>query len=146
MARARRLASCNDPGDPAEHELLVCSVVETFEQPDPRKLLDDILRATGYEIITIEESHDLAAALKARPPRAILAMGDLAVREVSAKPAPLRLIRGKWDQVSGVDLLPTFAPGYLLDHKQAKAAVWGDMKNLARRLGLALPPRAEKKA
>lgn len=86
----------------------------------------------------------LQAQIAALRPRVIVALGATAV-EGLLQPGPdfrISHVRGKWHEFSGIPLMPTYHPSYLLRNPIAKKDVWIDMQEVLRRLGRQPPPRA----
>jgi DNA polymerase len=74
-------------------------------------------------------------------PRAIVALGSFAVHALLKVKTPISKLRGKWDQVRGVRLMPTFHPAYLLRNPADKRLVWADIQEVMRELGMPTPKR-----
>jgi uracil-DNA glycosylase family 4 len=60
-------------------------------------------------------------------PRAILALGQAAASALTGASAGINRLRGKWHEVDGVAVMPTFAPAHLLLHPGHKALAWADL-------------------
>lgn len=114
------------------------------------KLLDNMLRALG---LNRRESVYIANVLKCRPPgnrnpepeevaqcepflrrqvellqpRIILAMGRFAVQSLLQTTEPIGKLRGRVHQYSGVPVIVTYHPAYLLRNLPDKAKAWADL-------------------
>ncbi|MEW5913730.1 MAG: uracil-DNA glycosylase [Thermodesulfobacteriota bacterium] len=76
----------------------------------------------------------LEAQVQAVSPRAICTLGRPAAHALLASEAPMGRLRGRWSEVLGVPVLPTYHPAYLLRTPQAKAQAYADLKLLVRAL------------
>ena len=54
---------------------------------------------------------------------------------------PISRLRGNWQEVRGVKLMPTFHPAYLLRSPGEKRLVWQDIQEVMKLLGMELPTR-----
>ena len=76
-------------------------------------------------------------------PRAIVALGTFAVQALLKVKTPISRLRGNWQEVRGVKLMPTFHPAYLLRSPGEKRLVWQDIQEVMKLLGLEIPARGE---
>jgi uracil-DNA glycosylase len=74
-------------------------------------------------------------------PRAIVALGTFAVQALLKVKTPISRLRGNWQEVRGVKLMPTFHPAYLLRSPGEKRLVWQDIQEVMKLLGLEIPAR-----
>jgi DNA polymerase len=74
-------------------------------------------------------------------PRAIVALGAFAVQALLRVKTPISRLRGNWQEVRGVKLMPTFHPAYLLRSPGEKRLVWQDIQEVMKLLGMELPTR-----
>ncbi|MGH7913686.1 MAG: uracil-DNA glycosylase [Candidatus Binataceae bacterium] len=74
-------------------------------------------------------------------PRAIVALGTFAVHALLKVKTPISRLRGNWQEVRGVSLMPTFHPAYLLRSPGEKRLVWQDIQEVMKFLGLEIPAR-----
>jgi uracil-DNA glycosylase len=74
-------------------------------------------------------------------PRAIVALGTFAVHALLKIKTPISRLRGNWQEVRGVKLMPTFHPAYLLRSPGEKRLVWQDIQEVMKLLGLEIPAR-----
>ncbi len=71
-------------------------------------------------------------------PKVIVTLGKFASQVLLRTRTPISRLRGQWHEYDGVAVLPTFHPAYLLRNPADKKLVWEDIKQVMRRLGLAL--------
>lgn len=74
-------------------------------------------------------------------PRAIVGLGTFAVQALLKVKTPISRLRGVWQEVRGVRMMPTFHPAYLLRSPGEKRVVWQDIQEVMKLLGLKPPPR-----
>jgi uracil-DNA glycosylase family 4 len=74
-------------------------------------------------------------------PRAIVALGTFAVQALLKVKTPISRLRGNWQEVRGVKLMPTFHPAYLLRSPGEKRLVWQDIQEVMKLLGMEIPAR-----
>lgn len=67
-------------------------------------------------------------------PRIIVSMGAVAMKYIIDKDSKITQIRGKWIKRKGYWIMPTFHPAALLRDPSKKAFMWGDFKNISKRL------------
>jgi DNA polymerase len=68
-------------------------------------------------------------------PRAIVALGKIAAQRLLADPTPISRLRGRWFEVDGVRVMPTFHPAYLLRSPEEKKKAWEDLQLVMKELG-----------
>lgn len=76
----------------------------------------------------------LVKQLSAIRPRVICALGTFAAHTLLKSEAPITVLRGRWHQYQGIDLMPTYHPAYLLRNPNAKKQVWEDVQMIMKRL------------
>src|SRR5687767_6381511 len=69
-------------------------------------------------------------------PKVIVTLGRFALQSTLQKPVPISAVRGQWQQLGAVKVMPTFHPAYLLRTPAAKKDVWSDMKKVMAELGM----------
>jgi DNA polymerase len=85
----------------------------------------------------------LFAQIRAIAPRIIVALGRPAANQLLGVDAPISALRGKFHELHGVKVMPTFHPAYLLREPGKKREAWADLKLVMaelERLGIK-PPR-----
>jgi len=125
------------------------------------KLLTDIIKAMGLtreevyicNIVKCHPPHNrdperdeiemclpfLEAQLSLIQPEIICAIGRISGQSLIREDFKITRERGQWQSFRGVPLMPTYHPAYLLRYPQAKKAVWEDMQQIMKRLGLKDP-------
>ena len=78
-------------------------------------------------------------------PRAIVGLGTFAVQALLKVKTPISKLRGNWQEVRGVKLMPTFHPAYLLRNPADKRLVWADIQEVMRLLGKPIPQRGPRR-
>jgi uracil-DNA glycosylase len=63
-------------------------------------------------------------------PKVICCLGKFAAQTVLMSEEPISSLRGKFYELSGIKVMPTFHPAYLLRNPQDKRMVWEDMKKI----------------
>jgi DNA polymerase len=84
----------------------------------------------------------LRAQIEALAPRVIVALGPTAAAALAGQDAAPAFTPGAWGVLGQADVLATYHPAYLLDHPEAKAQVWADMKAVLAKLGRPVPARS----
>lgn len=74
-------------------------------------------------------------------PKVIVGLGTFAVQALLKVKTPISKLRGKWQEVRGVRMMPTFHPAYLLRNPAEKRLVWADIQDVMKELGRPLPVR-----
>lgn len=82
----------------------------------------------------------LKAQLASIQPRAIVALGRFAVQTLLRDKTPITRLRGTWREFSGIRLMPTFHPAYLLRYPSEKRRAWSDLQQVMKFLGKGTPP------
>ena len=80
----------------------------------------------------------LRAQIDVVAPRAVVALGAQAFEALHGRTPSITQARGQWFDLSGVPLMPTYHPNYLLHNPSASAkrAVWEDFLLAMEKLGL----------
>ncbi len=77
----------------------------------------------------------LRAQLGAIRPKAIVALGKVAVQTLLRDQTPITRIRGNWREYCGIRLMPTFHPAYLLRNPAEKRNAWSDLQQVMKFFG-----------
>ena len=77
----------------------------------------------------------LRAQIKLINPKCIVAMGKPAVEGMLNKPIAITRFRGTWSTFEGIDLMPTFHPGYLQKVPSKKREAWSDLQAVMVKVG-----------
>ncbi len=80
------------------------------------------------------------AAIK---PKVIVALGAVAAKTLLAINAPMSELRGRWFDFRGTKLAVTYHPAFLLRDPRQKKETWKDLQMVMKKLGLAVPAKAE---
>jgi DNA polymerase len=84
----------------------------------------------------------LRAQLEVLDPPLLLALGAHAARLLLGTERGISALRGRFHtSPDGWRVMPTFHPAYLLRNPAAKREAWEDLQEVARALGLPIPPR-----
>ncbi|MGO9263608.1 MAG: uracil-DNA glycosylase [Candidatus Binataceae bacterium] len=74
-------------------------------------------------------------------PKVIVGLGTHAVQAMLKVKTPISKLRGNWQSVRGVRMMPTFHPAYLLRNPADKRLVWADIQDVMKALGREIPKR-----
>ena len=74
-------------------------------------------------------------------PKIIVGLGTFAVQSLLKVKTPISKLRGRWHQVRGTQMMPTFHPAYLLRNPGDKRLVWADIQEVMKALGKEIPGR-----
>ena len=78
----------------------------------------------------------LIKQLQAIAPRAICALGTFAAQTLLKKDITISALRGRFHTYTGIKVMPTFHPAYLLRNPSAKKLVWEDVQMIMNELGI----------
>ena len=81
----------------------------------------------------------LRRQLNAIGPKYVCALGKFAAQTLLETTEPISRLRGRLHTQSGLRVIPTYHPAYLLRNPDKKRDVWEDMKLLMKEMGLPLP-------
>jgi len=76
----------------------------------------------------------LLKQIEAIKPQLICALGTFSAQALLQTEAKITLLRGKFYDLSGIRIIPTYHPAYLLRNPEKKKEVWRDMKLIAKTL------------
>ncbi|HLL55218.1 MAG TPA: uracil-DNA glycosylase, partial [Myxococcaceae bacterium] len=77
----------------------------------------------------------LKAQLASIQPKVIVALGKFAAQTLLRDTTAISRMRGHWREYSGIKLMPTFHPAYLLRTPGDKKLVWQDLQQVMKLLG-----------
>ncbi len=83
----------------------------------------------------------LKAQIALIQPKLIVALGKTAVEGLLNEKVAITRLRGTWKTYDGIDLMPTFHPGYLLKVPPKKREVWTDLQAVMAKLGKTPPAK-----
>jgi DNA polymerase len=80
-------------------------------------------------------------------PQVIVTLGLPATQFMLASKKSIGSMRGQWYMWRGIKLMPTYHPSYLLRNytQETRAAVWSDLQQVMKELGLPMPVRKKEK-
>jgi uracil-DNA glycosylase family 4 len=78
-------------------------------------------------------------------PKVIVGLGTFAVQALLKVKIPISRLRGKWHEMRGIKMMPTFHPAYLLRNPADKRLVWADIQEVMKFLGQPIPPRSTRR-
>ena len=120
----------------ATGELLtkILSAMECSIQTNTYTFPISFLRPAGGRTPTHEEL-SISAPFAKRfieflKPHLILLMGSIPVQVLLNKTDPITAICGQIFDYNGIPTMPTFALSFLLNNKEAKRKIWGDIQNI----------------
>ena len=73
----------------------------------------------------------LLKQIEAIKPKIICAMGTFAAQTLLQTDAKISTLRGRFHDLRGIRVMPTYHPAYLLRNPERKKDVWEDMKQIA---------------
>jgi uracil-DNA glycosylase len=79
-------------------------------------------------------------------PRVIIVLGGTALRGLLRTDVGITRMRGCWQSLEGIDVMPTFHPSFLLRNPAAKKEVWEDLQAVLRHLGKPIPDHRKRDA
>jgi uracil-DNA glycosylase len=121
-------------------DVYICNVVKCRPPKNRNPEQDEIVACSPF----------LLRQIQSIKPEVIVALGTFAARTLLGVNEPISKLRGKFRDYSGIPLMPTFHPSYLL-HRQGEGSmesfwqVWDDMTQVLRLLKLPVPEKNRKK-
>jgi DNA polymerase len=70
----------------------------------------------------------LQRQIEAIKPRVIVTLGKVATQALLGTQAPLTRLRGRWQKLGKIKVMPTFHPSYLLRFPKERQKTWEDMQ------------------
>ena len=74
-------------------------------------------------------------------PKIIVGLGTFAVQSLLKVKIPISKLRGRWHDLRGIRMMPTFHPAYLLRNPADKRLVWADIQEVIKALVKEIPAR-----
>ena len=101
-------------------------------------------RPPGYRVPSPEEMSTCMPYLKAQiaalKPEVVIALGATSVKGLLEQDdIKITKMRGTWQKLGDIDLMPTLHPAYLLRNPPAKKDAWEDLKTVLKHLGMKVP-------
>lgn len=69
-------------------------------------------------------------------PKVIVCLGKTAVSALLNTQMPITKIRGQFQKLNGIDVMPTFHPAYLLRNPPMKKFAWEDLQSVMKKMGM----------
>lgn len=101
-------------------QVYICNIIKCRPPGNRNPLPDEIAACAPF----------LYRQLKSIRPRFVCALGKFAAQTLLETDRPISRLRGRFHEVDGLRILPTYHPAYLLRNPDQKRAVWEDMKLL----------------
>lgn len=119
----------------ARADVYICNVIKCRPPGNRNPELDEVASCEPFLFRQIELVR----------PEVIVGLGTFAVQALLKVKTPISKLRGKWHEVRGVRMMPTFHPAYLLRNPADKRLVWNDIQEVMRVLGRPIPQRGDKR-
>jgi len=78
----------------------------------------------------------LRQQIEAVNPEVIITLGRIAAHALLETKVPISRLRGKFERLGGILVMPTFHPAYLLRNPKDKMLVWADAQEVLHKLGM----------
>ena len=101
-------------------QVYICNIIKCRPPRNRNPLPDEIKACAPF----------LYRQLKSIGPLFVCALGKFAAQTLLETDRPISRLRGRFHEVEGLRILPTYHPAYLLRNPDQKRAVWEDMKLL----------------
>jgi uracil-DNA glycosylase family 4 len=112
-------------------DVYICNVVKCRPPDNRNPEPDEVSACEPFLFRQIDLVH----------PKVIVGLGTFAVHALLKVKTPISKLRGKWQEVRGIKMMPTFHPAYLLRNPADKRLVWADIQEVMRFLGQPVPSR-----
>jgi DNA polymerase len=119
----------------ARAEVYICNVIKCRPPDNRNPELDEVASCEPF----------LFRQIEIVKPKAIVGLGTFAVQALLKIKTPIGKLRGKWHEVRGVRMMPTFHPAYLLRNPADKRLVWADIQEVMKELGRPVPQRGSRR-
>ena len=116
-------------------DVYICNVIKCRPPDNRNPELDEVTSCEPF----------LFRQIELVKPKVIVGLGTFAVQAVLKIKTPISKLRGKWHEVRGVRMMPTFHPAYLLRNPADKRLVWADIQEVMKELGRPVPQRAPRR-
>lgn len=101
-------------------QVYICNIVKCRPPGNRNPSADEIMTCLPF----------FKRQIKAIQPKFICAMGSVAAQTILGTTIPISKLRGTFYDVTGIRVMPTYHPAYLLRNSDKKREVWEDMKQL----------------
>ncbi|MBI9020467.1 MAG: uracil-DNA glycosylase [Verrucomicrobia bacterium] len=112
-------------------DVFITNIVKCRPPENRVPLTEEMIACTPY----------LKAQIALIQPKIIVALGKTAVEGLLDEKVAITRLRGTWKTYEGIDLMPTFHPGYLLKVPAKKREVWADLQAVLAKLGKEPPAK-----
>ena len=112
-------------------EVYICNVVKCRPPGNRNPEIDEVAACEPF----------LNRQIELVRPQIIVGLGTFAVQSLLKVKIPISKLRGRWHDVRGIRMMPTFHPAYLLRNPADKRLVWADIQEVMKALGKELPNR-----
>ena len=119
----------------ARTDVYICNVIKCRPPGNRNPELDEVASCEPFLFRQI----DLVR------PKVIVGLGTFAVQALLKVKTPISKLRGKWHEMRGVRMMPTFHPAYLLRNPADKRLVWADIQEVMKELGRPVPQRGTRR-
>lgn len=106
-------------------QVYICNIIKCRPPKNRNPLPDEILACSPF----------LQRQIAVLKPDFICALGTFAAQTLLKTKEPISKLRGNFHKYSGIRVLPTYHPAYLLRNPDKKRDVWEDMKMLMDEMG-----------
>jgi uracil-DNA glycosylase len=115
----------------ARSDVYICNVIKCRPPENRNPEPDEVAACEPFMLRQIE-------IVK---PKVIVGLGTFAVQAVLKVKTPISKLRGRWHEVRGIRMMPTFHPAYLLRNPGDKRLVWADVQEVMKVLGIPIKRR-----
>ena len=112
-------------------QVYICNILKCRPPGNRNPLSDEIDQCIPF----------LKRQLAAVSPDCICALGKFAAQTLLETQTPISRLRGRFFEYSGIQLMPTYHPAYLLRNPEKKRDVWEDVQKIMSVLGLEGPKK-----
>ncbi|MDL1969287.1 MAG: uracil-DNA glycosylase [Deltaproteobacteria bacterium] len=106
-------------------QVYICNIIKCRPPKNRNPLPDEIVACSPF----------LKRQIAVLKPDFICALGTFAAQTLLKTKEPISRLRGNFHKYSGIRVLPTYHPAYLLRNPDKKRDVWEDMKMLMNEIG-----------
>ena len=116
---------------------LLTKIIQSIHLPREEVYITNIIKCRppqnrNPELDEIQSCHPfLQKQIQSIQPKMICALGTFAAQTLLSTDAKITSLRGRVFELSGIKVLPTYHPAYLLRNPERKREVWEDMKQIS---------------
>jgi hypothetical protein len=126
---------------PASANVVIVDGKGTFFTGEAGALLKKILQAMklstdGVCLCNAPDADQVMGFLGSVRPKVVIALGDQAAQAVTGTADPVAAMRGKFIEIQGIAVMPTFHPAQLIADPALKRPVWEDMQQVMQMNGM----------